>query len=84
MGKYLARLISRQLLDVFDCSGSFTLARIDPERPFVGMERHCGRQEDRHPVFFILFLNRFQTILRAYRSGAMTYACWVAVKPARG
>jgi tocopherol O-methyltransferase len=28
-----------------------------------------------------LFLERFQTILRAYRTGAMTYGCWIASKP---
>ena len=29
----------------------------------------------------LLFLERFRTILRAYRTGAMTYGCWVASKP---
>jgi tocopherol O-methyltransferase len=29
----------------------------------------------------LMFLDRFQTILRAYQSGAMTYGCWVAEKP---
>jgi hypothetical protein len=28
-----------------------------------------------------MFLDRFETILRAYRSGAMTYGCWIARKP---
>jgi tocopherol O-methyltransferase len=29
----------------------------------------------------LMFLERFQTILRAYQSGAMTYGCWIAAKP---
>jgi hypothetical protein len=29
----------------------------------------------------LMFLERFQTILRAYQTGAMTYGCWVAHKP---
>lgn len=29
----------------------------------------------------LMFLDRFQTILRAYQTGAMTYGCWVAHKP---
>lgn len=40
--------------------------------------RQLARLIDRDTV---LFLNRFQTILNAYRSGAMEYGCLVARKP---
>ena len=50
----------------------------------------CSRRVERSRVHWLarlidrnqlMFLDRFQTILRAYRSGAMTYGCWVARKP---
>ncbi|MCA9117974.1 MAG: hypothetical protein KDA79_23040, partial [Planctomycetaceae bacterium] len=40
--------------------------------------RQLARLIDRDTV---LFLDRFQTILKAYRSGAMEYGCLVARKP---
>jgi len=41
--------------------------------------RLLARLIDRESV---LFLDRFDTILNAYRSGAMKYGCFLAKKPA--
>jgi len=50
----------------------------------------CARRVERSRIHWLarvidrnqaLFLERFRTILRAYRTGAMTYGCWIASKP---
>lgn len=43
--------------------------------------RWLARLIDRNTV---LFLDRFQTILKAYQTGAMKYGCFIASKPAHG
>jgi tocopherol O-methyltransferase len=43
--------------------------------------RWLARLVDRDTV---MFLDRFETILGAYRSGAMRYGCFIAHKPSRG
>lgn len=43
--------------------------------------RWLARVIDRQSV---MFLDRFETILRAYRTGAMKYGCFVAKKPSAG
>jgi tocopherol O-methyltransferase len=74
----------------------FVEAGLEVERSFDWTSRVaqtweiCSRRVERSGVHWLaklidrnqlMFLNRFQTILRAYRSGAMTYGCWVARKP---
>lgn len=41
--------------------------------------RQLARWIDRNSV---MFLDRFDTILQAYRSGAMKYGCFIAERPA--
>ena len=75
----------------------FVGAGLEVERSFDWTNRVaqtweiCSRRVERSRIHWLarlvdrnqlLFLNRFQTILRAYRSGAMTYGCWIARKPA--
>jgi tocopherol O-methyltransferase len=75
----------------------FTDAGLVVERSFDWTDRVaqtweiCARRVKRSRVHWIarlidrnqvMFLDRFETILRAYRSGAMTYGCWIARKPA--
>jgi tocopherol O-methyltransferase len=79
-----------------DYRGWFGEAGLKVERSFDWTERVaqtweiCSRRVERSRVHWLarlidrnqlLFLNRFETILRAYRTRAMTYGCWVASKP---
>jgi tocopherol O-methyltransferase len=74
----------------------FTDAGLVVERSFDWTDRVaqtweiCARRVKRSRVHWIarlidrnqvMFLDRFETILRAYKTGAMTYGCWVARKP---
>jgi tocopherol O-methyltransferase len=82
-----------------DYHGWFTDAGLKVERYFDWTSRVaqtweiCSRRVERSRIHWLarlvdpnqfMFLERFQTILKAYRSGAMAYGCWVASKPNLG
>jgi tocopherol O-methyltransferase len=75
----------------------FTDAGLTVEQSFDWTDRVsqtweiCARRVERTRIHWLarlinanqhMFLDRFQTILRAYKTGAMTYGCWIARKPA--
>lgn len=79
-----------------DYQGWFTDAGLHVERSYDWTTRVaqtweiCARRTESLRIHWLaravdrrqlLFLERFHTILEAYRTGAMTYGCWVASKP---